>query len=254
MSNPLFDLTGRLPLVTGAAGGIGSAVAQALATAGASVLVTDIDENAASDAAERVSAAGGKAEGIALDIAKRAAADAAFARAAGLTDRVLNIFVNIAGVTAPAMFGDLTAETFRRLDIHVMGAFNGTQAALPFLPTVRTGRIINVTSSTGITGTLGQVNYSAAKAGIIWLHQVVGARTGTQEHSGECAHAPRGDTDDGDHPHQRKNARPHPAAPVGRTHQDRRRFRGSRLRRRVLCHGPGAAAAPPPPRPARMVM
>ena len=52
-------------------------------------------------------------------------------------------------------------------DIHVMGAFNVTQAALPYMPTDGTGRIINVTSAAGITGTLGQVNYSAAKAGII---------------------------------------------------------------------------------------
>jgi 3-oxoacyl-[acyl-carrier protein] reductase len=68
------------------------------------------------------------------------------------------------------MFTDLTDETFgRMLDIHVMGAFHCSQAALPFLPTDGTGRIINVTSSAGITGTLGQVNYSAAKAGIIGL-------------------------------------------------------------------------------------
>jgi 3-oxoacyl-[acyl-carrier protein] reductase len=81
---------------------------------------------------------------------------------------VLHILVNNAGATGPAMFADLTDENFRRiLDVHVMGAFHCTQAALGFLPTDGTGRIINVTSSAGITGTLGQVNYSAAKAGII---------------------------------------------------------------------------------------
>jgi 3-oxoacyl-[acyl-carrier protein] reductase len=66
------------------------------------------------------------------------------------------------------MFAVLIVETFSRfLDVHVMGAFHCTQAALSFLPNDGTGRIINVTSSAGITGTLGQVNYSAAKAGII---------------------------------------------------------------------------------------
>ncbi|PQM49103.1 3-oxoacyl-[acyl-carrier-protein] reductase [Mycobacterium talmoniae] len=66
------------------------------------------------------------------------------------------------------MFADLTEDTFRRvLDVHVLGAFHCAHAALPFLPTDGTGRIINVTSSAGLTGTLGQVNYSAAKAGII---------------------------------------------------------------------------------------
>ena len=58
----LFDLTGRSAMVTGAAGGIGAPVAQALATAGASVLVTDIDKDAAAGTAERISAAGGKAD------------------------------------------------------------------------------------------------------------------------------------------------------------------------------------------------
>jgi 3-oxoacyl-[acyl-carrier protein] reductase len=68
------------------------------------------------------------------------------------------------------MFENLQEEAFRRIvDIHLMGAFHCAQAALAFLPTDGTGRIINVTSSAGIVGTLGQVNYSAAKAGIIGL-------------------------------------------------------------------------------------
>jgi 3-oxoacyl-[acyl-carrier protein] reductase len=68
------------------------------------------------------------------------------------------------------MFGDLTDDNFERLlDIHVMGAFHCTQSALPYLPSDGTGRIINVTSSAGLTGTLGQVNYSAAKAAIIGM-------------------------------------------------------------------------------------
>ena len=166
--NPLFDLTGRSALVTGSGSGIGAAVARALAAAGAAVLVSDVDADAASAVAERICANGGKAEGIALDVRDRGAADAAAARAAGLTEGVLHILVNNAGVTAPAMFADLNDETFGRiLDVHVMGAFHCTQAALSFLPNDGTGRIINVTSSAGITGTLGQVNYSAAKAGII---------------------------------------------------------------------------------------
>ncbi|MCW2654622.1 MAG: fabG 15 [Mycobacterium sp.] len=166
--NPLFDLTGRSALVTGAAGGIGSAVAQALAAAGAAVLVTDLDKDAASAVADRISAGGGRAGSAALDVADRAAADAAVAQAAALTDGVLHILINNAGVTAPAMFAKISEDDFRRLiDVHVMGAFHCSQAALPFLATDGTGRIINVTSSAGITGTLGQVNYSAAKAGII---------------------------------------------------------------------------------------
>jgi 3-oxoacyl-[acyl-carrier protein] reductase len=165
-----FDLTGRSALVTGAGQGIGAGVATALAAAGAAVLVSDIDERAAATVVELISADGGKAEAFALDVRDRAAADDAAARAAVLGDGTLHILVNNAGVTAPAMFADLTDEAFRRLlDVHVMGAFHCSQAALSFLPTDGTGRIINVTSAAGLTGTLGQVNYSAAKAGIIGL-------------------------------------------------------------------------------------
>lgn len=163
-----FDLTGRSALVTGAAGGIGSAVATALADAGAAVLVTDLDTDAAAAVAERISSSGGRAESAALDVSDRDSADTAAAQAAALTDGILHVVVNNAGVTKPAMFEKTTQESFRRLfDIHVMGAFNVTQAAMSYLATDGTGRILNVTSAAGLTGTLGQVNYSAAKAGII---------------------------------------------------------------------------------------
>lgn len=170
MTNTLFDLTGRSAVVTGAAGGIGSAVATALATAGATVLVTDIDASAAAKVAEQIGIAGGKADSMGFDVSDREQADAVMSRAATLGDGAVHIVVNNAGVTAPAMFGDTSPESIRRmLDIHLMGAFNASQAALPHFATDGTGRIINVTSSAGITGTLGQVNYSAAKAGIIGL-------------------------------------------------------------------------------------
>jgi len=169
-STGLFDLTGRSALVTGAAGGIGAAVAEALARAGAAVLVTDVEESAAAAVAGKISAAGLAADSTALDVRDRTAADAAVSRAAALADGTLHILVNNAGVIAPAMFDKLEEEAFRRvLDIHVMGTFHCAQAALPYLPDDGKGRIINVTSSAGLVGTLGQVNYSAAKAGIIGL-------------------------------------------------------------------------------------
>jgi 3-oxoacyl-[acyl-carrier protein] reductase len=165
-----FDLSGRSAMVTGAgaSGGIGAAVAAALAQAGAAVLVTDINGAAADSVAEGIRAAGGTAESCALDVGDRGAADAAAAQAAALAGGALHILVNNAGVTKPAMFPKLTDEAFRlTFDVHVMGTFHCTQAALPYIPTDGTGRVINVTSAAGLTGTLGQVNYSAAKAGLI---------------------------------------------------------------------------------------
>ena len=165
-----FNLTGRTAMVTGAGapGGIGAAVALALAEAGAAVLVTDINGDAAAAVAGRIRSEGGSADSCTLDVTDRAAAEAAAAQGAALGGGALHILVNNAGVTAPAMFPKLTDETFRlTFDIHVMGTFHCTQAALPYIPTDGTGRVINVTSAAGLTGTLGQVNYSAAKAGLI---------------------------------------------------------------------------------------
>jgi 3-oxoacyl-[acyl-carrier protein] reductase len=166
----LFDLSGRAALVTGAGSGIGAAVARALAGVGAAVLVTDVDVDAVSEVARRITAEGGRAEGCALDVRDRAAAEAAAARAAALAGGTLHILVNNAGTIAPAMFPNLTDEAFQRmLDVHVLGAFHCSQAALAYLPEDGTGRIINVTSSAALTGTLGQVNYSAAKGAIVGM-------------------------------------------------------------------------------------
>ncbi|MGW5384376.1 SDR family NAD(P)-dependent oxidoreductase [Nocardia sp. NPDC003963] len=168
--NGLFDLTGRTALVTGAAGGIGSAVARALAAQGAAVLVTDLDGGAATAVAEKISADGGTAQASALNVADPDSAVTAARQAAELGGGTINIVVNNAGITAPAMFSKTTPESMRAIfDVHVLGTFNCSQAALPYLATDGTGRIVNVTSSAGLTGTLGQVNYSAAKAGIIGI-------------------------------------------------------------------------------------
>ncbi|QHE73410.1 SDR family oxidoreductase [Rhodococcus sp. WAY2] len=165
-----FTLAGRSALVTGAGGGIGAAVATAYAAAGAVVLVTDRDKDAAAAVVDRIVAAGGRAQAAALDVTNADQATTAVEQAADLGGGTLNIVVNNAGVIAPAMFPKMTPEKFRFvLDVHVGGTFTVTQAALPQLPDDGTGRVINVTSAAGLVGTIGQVNYSAAKAGIIGL-------------------------------------------------------------------------------------
>ena len=166
----MFDLESRSAWVTGAGGGIGAAVAKAMAEAGARVLVTDVDEAAAKGVAEEILAAGHVASYFALDVRSHADAEVAARRAADLGDGTLHILVNNAGAIAPAMFPKMGEEQFRRImDIHVMGTFNCSQAALAYFPDDGRGRIINVTSAAGLVGTIGQANYGAAKAAIIGL-------------------------------------------------------------------------------------
>lgn len=173
MAPPLaevFRLDGRSAMVTGAGGGLGAAVATAFAAAGAAVLVTDINAEAAAAVADRINGGGGRADSCGLDVRDAAAAGDAVVRAAGLTGGTLHVLVNNAGAIAPAMLADQTEETFRRIvDIHLVGSFLCSHAAQGLLPDDGRGRIINVTSAAGLTGTIGQVNYGAAKAGIVGL-------------------------------------------------------------------------------------
>jgi 3-oxoacyl-[acyl-carrier protein] reductase len=132
--------------------------------------VTDIDKDAAAAVAAEIVSACGRAESAVLDVRDAGQAARAAGQAAGLTGGTLHVVVNNAGVIAPAMFAKMTAEQFRFvLDVHVGGAFTVSQAALPFLATGGTGRIINVTSAAGLVGTIGQVNYGAAKAAVVGL-------------------------------------------------------------------------------------
>ncbi|MBY4573371.1 3-oxoacyl-ACP reductase [Gordonia paraffinivorans] len=166
----IFGLGGRTALVTGAGGGVGAAVARGFAACGASVLVTDIDKDAAAAVSAEITAAGGTAEPFALDVTAAADARDAVAAAAELGSGSLHILVNNAGVIAPAMFPKLDESKFRAvLDTHLMGTYHCSQAALDLLPDDGSGRIINVTSAAGLTGTIGQANYGAAKAAIIGL-------------------------------------------------------------------------------------
>lgn len=160
-------LDGRVALVTGGGAGIGAAVVRRLAAEGAAVAVIDRDGEAASAVAEAIVAGGGRAVGVAADVADRAQVHAAVTTAAELGDGI-QIVVNNAGVIRPAMFPKLDEEKFRTvLDVHLMGTYAVSQEALPYLPDDGRGRIINSTSAAGLVGTIGQANYAAAKGAIV---------------------------------------------------------------------------------------
>jgi 3-oxoacyl-[acyl-carrier protein] reductase len=164
-----MTLTGRTAIVTGAAQGIGEAVARAMARAGANVAVVDVALERAQSVVEAIARDGGNASAYGCDVAKRAEVDAMVAAVTSRFSRV-DILVNNAGIIRPAMLTKMSAEQWTQvLAVHLTGSFNCLQAAATGMIERRYGRIINVTSTAGLLGTIGQVNYSAAKAGIVGL-------------------------------------------------------------------------------------
>jgi 3-oxoacyl-[acyl-carrier protein] reductase len=160
--NITFDFTGRTAIVTGAARGVGKGIASLLASAGASVVAVDMDEAALTETGAELDVTTAVA-----DVSVRSEADEVVALALEATGRV-DIMVNNAGILRDRRVWKLTAEDWNLvLGVHLTGAFNFTQACVPTFREQGSGRIINVTSYTGLHGNVGQANYAAAKAGII---------------------------------------------------------------------------------------
>ena len=155
-------------LITGASRGIGAAVAEALAAAGHPVILNYQSNHAAAEAvAERIRAAGGTVTLAAFDVGDAEATAAALARL--LADpEPIGVVVNTAGVTRDAPFPTLShAEWSAVLRTTLDGFFNVTQPLVMPMVRRRWGRVINMSSVTGLMGNRGQVAYAAAKAGII---------------------------------------------------------------------------------------
>jgi NAD(P)-dependent dehydrogenase (short-subunit alcohol dehydrogenase family) len=175
-------LDGRTAVVTGAGRGLGSAYADALAAAGAAVVVNDVDEDAARATAARITAAGGAAVAQAGAVGGAEVADALVARAVAEFG-ALDIMVCNAGVLRDRMLWRMSDEEFDLvIATHLRGTFTCARAAAVHMrERGEGGRILVVGSPAGQRGNLGQTNYSAAKAGIVafartWAMELARAR------------------------------------------------------------------------------
>jgi 3-oxoacyl-[acyl-carrier protein] reductase len=163
-----LDLTGRVALVTGGGRGIGRAIAEGLAAAGASVVINYRGNSAAAEeTAAAITAAGGKASAVQADISVAQDVDRVVKGAIEANGRI-DILVNNAGITRDTLLMRMKDDDFDAvLNTNLRGVFLCTRAVLRPMSKQRSGRIINIASVIGLIGNAGQANYAAAKAGII---------------------------------------------------------------------------------------
>jgi 3-oxoacyl-[acyl-carrier protein] reductase len=162
-----MTVSGKVVLVTGASRGIGRAIAEALASAGATVVLGARDEAKLAEAVDTIVSSGGRASSVPLDVCRRESVDTALAAVLERHGRVDGL-VNNAGITRDNLLLRMKAEEWEAvLSTNLTGVYHCTQAVLRPMLKQRSGRIVNVTSVVGITGNAGQANYAASKAGVI---------------------------------------------------------------------------------------
>jgi 3-oxoacyl-[acyl-carrier protein] reductase len=167
-----MNLTGKIALVTGSGRGIGKAIAQKLSEVGATVIINDVSDTA-EDTAEELRSSGNPVSFMKGNVSISAEVNQ-------IVDKIvadygsIDILVNNAGITRDKLTVRMTDEEWDDvININLKGVFLCTRAALKYMTKQRYGRIINISSISGIAGNPGQVNYCAAKAGIIGITRTV---------------------------------------------------------------------------------
>lgn len=165
-----MNLQGKTAVVTGGSRGIGRAISLRLAAMGALVYINYVSRpDAAEETKSLIEAAGGTARTIAFDVADGAQIQDAFKRIADETGRI-DILVNNAGITRDGLLARMKESDWDQvLSTNLKGAFLCTKAVSKTMMKQRWGRVVNISSVIGFAGNAGQVNYAAAKAGLVGM-------------------------------------------------------------------------------------
>jgi 3-oxoacyl-[acyl-carrier protein] reductase len=175
-----LSLEGRVALVTGAGRGIGKAVAQTLAAAGAQVAALSRTEANAQEVAHAIETAGGRALAFGGDVADPSTVETVIEQTLKHWER-LDIVVNNAGITRDTLLLRMKDEDWDAvLQTNLKGAFLCSRAALKPMMRQRWGRIVNISSVVGLTGNAGQANYAASKAALVAFTKSVALEMGSR--------------------------------------------------------------------------
>jgi 3-oxoacyl-[acyl-carrier protein] reductase len=167
----------EVAVITGAARGIGAAIARKLFVEGCRIAVLDINETAALDCVHSIDPAGDKSLALRCDVSSKDSVSQAIATVIEKF-QTIDILVNNAGITSDSMFHKMSFEQWQRvIDVNLTGTFLMTSAVVACMRAKKQGRIINI-SSTSAYGNIGQGNYAASKAGVIGLTKTLAKELG----------------------------------------------------------------------------
>ena len=167
----------EVAIITGAAQGIGAAIAKKLFIEGCRIVVLDINEKAALESVHAIDPTGSRSLALCCDISSQDSVNQGISKIIEKFETI-DILVNNAGITSDSMFHKMSLEQWKRvIDINLTGTFLMTKAVVPYMREKKSGRIINI-SSTSAYGNIGQANYAATKAGVIGLTKTLAKELG----------------------------------------------------------------------------
>jgi 3-oxoacyl-[acyl-carrier protein] reductase len=165
----MFSLCGFNALVTGASGGIGSAIAISLAKQGATIVLSGTRPDALQETANEIKKIGGTSHTVLCNLSDAQSVEELFPKSEALCEKI-DIVVNNAGITRDGLAMRMKDEDWQAvIDVNLTSSFRICRAALKAMMRRRYGRIINISSIVGTMGNAGQANYCASKAGLIGM-------------------------------------------------------------------------------------